>query len=172
MDDDNNEVLEENQTLGKVVILGSTFEKTGGKATTSAIVKEKKPRSQKQIEQFERIKSIRDANRKARAEQKAIEEEQQKKEMEDKIVKKAISIKKKQILKQKVLDEISDEETPVEEVKAKIIKSTFEKTGGKEPIGTKVPVKPPLDNPTASGIASKHQMKEPTITNNSKFFFC
>ena len=76
--------------------------------------------------------------------------------MEDKIVKKAISIKKKQILKQKVLDEISDEETPVEEVKAKIIKSTFEKTGGK----------------VANQIISKHQMKEPTITNNPKFFFC
>lgn len=156
MDDDNNEVLEENQTLGKVVVLGSTFEKTGGKPTASGIAKEKKPRSQKQIEQFERIKAIRDANRKARAEQKAIEEEQQKKEMEDKIVKKAISIKKKQILKQKVLDEISDEETPVEEVKAKIIKSTFEKTGGK----------------VANQIISKHQMKEPTITNNPKFFFC
>jgi hypothetical protein len=142
MDDDNNEVLEENQTLGKVIVLG----------------KEKKPRSQKQIEQFERIKAIRDANRKARAEQKAIEEEQQKKEMEDKIVKKAISIKKKQILKQKVLDEISDEETPVEDVK-KIIK----------PIGTKVPVKPPLDN---IPIASKHQIKEVPIPNNPKFFFC
>ena len=105
MDDDTLEVLEDNQTLGKVVKLG----------------KEKKPRSQKQIEQFERIKAIRDANRKARAEQKAIEEEQYKKEMEEKIVKKAISIKKKQILKQKVLDEISDEETPVEEIKKKII---------------------------------------------------
>jgi hypothetical protein len=41
--------------------------------------------------------------------------------MEEKIVKKAISIKKKQILKQKVLDEISDDETPIEEVKKKII---------------------------------------------------
>lgn len=105
MSESENEDIETNQTLGKVVELG----------------KPKKPRSQKQIEQFERIRAIRDANRKARAEQKAIEEEQHKKIMEEKIVKKAISIKKKQILKEKVLDEISDDETPIEEVK-KVIK--------------------------------------------------
>ena len=70
-------------------------------------IKAKKPRSQKQIEQFERIRAIRDANGKARAEERALQEAQNKKELEDKIVKKAISIKKKQILKQKVLDEVS-----------------------------------------------------------------
>ena len=37
--------------------------------------------------------------------------------MEQKIVKKAISIKKKQILKEAALDEISDDETPMEAIK-------------------------------------------------------
>jgi hypothetical protein len=40
--------------------------------------------------------------------------------LDEKIVKKAISIKKKQIKKEKVLDEISDDETPMEEIVKKI----------------------------------------------------
>lgn len=119
-------------------------------------IKAKKPRSQKQIEQFERIKAIRDANRKARAEERALQEEQNKKELEDKIVKKAISIKKKQILKQKVLDEVSDDETPIEEVK-EIVKSTPK-------------ILPEKTNLREKEI-SNHQLKEPNI-NNPRFFFC
>ncbi len=80
----------------------------------------KKPRSAKQIEAFERARKKRDENRRLRAEEKAQRELQQKKEVEDKIIQKAISIKKKQILKQTVLDEISDEETPMEVIKEKI----------------------------------------------------
>lgn len=119
-------------------------------------IKAKKPRSQKQIEQFERIRAIRDANRKARAEERALQEEQNKKELEDKIVKKAISIKKKQILKQKVLDEVSDDETPIEEVK-EIVKSTPK-------------ILPEKTNLREKEI-SNHQLKEPNI-NNPRFFFC
>ena len=37
--------------------------------------------------------------------------------LEDKVVKKAISIKKKQIKKEQILDEISDDETPMEKIK-------------------------------------------------------
>lgn len=119
-------------------------------------IKAKKPRSQKQIEQFERIRAIRDANRKARAEERALQEAQNKKELEDKIVKKAISIKKKQILKQKVLDEVSDDETPIEEVK-EIVKSTPK-------------ILPEKTNLREKEI-SNHQLKEPNI-NNPRFFFC
>jgi hypothetical protein len=58
-----------------------------------------------------------------RLEQEAIESEvqkpmdQYKEGLEQKIVKKAISIKKKQIKKEAVLDEISDDETPIEAIK-------------------------------------------------------
>jgi hypothetical protein len=112
--------------------------------------KVKKPRSQKQIEQFEKARATRDAKRKQKMEQKILEEQQRQKELEDKILQKAISIKKKQILKQKVLDEISDEETPIEEVKAKIVKPKTEKS---------------------DPIISKHQIKEIPIPNNPRFFF-
>ena len=37
--------------------------------------------------------------------------------MQDKVVKKAISIKKKQIKKEALLDEISDDETPIQKIK-------------------------------------------------------
>ena len=58
-----------------------------------------------------------------RLEQEAMEEEVQKRlsqykeGLEQKIVKKAISIKKKQIIKEAALDEISDDETPMEKIK-------------------------------------------------------
>ena len=41
----------------------------------------------------------------------------EKKAIEQKIVKKALSIKKKEIKKQEILDEISDDETPIEKIK-------------------------------------------------------
>ncbi len=49
--------------------------------------------------------------------EKQLKAEQEKKELEEKILSKAISIKKKQ-LKKSVLDEISDDDTPIEEIKA------------------------------------------------------
>ena len=77
--------------------------------------KVKKPRSQKQIEAFEKAKQ----NRLKSIEIKKLES---KKLLEDKILSKAISIKKKQIRKQFKnynLDSISDDETPIEEIKEK-----------------------------------------------------
>jgi len=81
------------------------------------ITKEKKPRTQKQIEATNRMRDRLKEETLKRAEQKKLEEEQRKKQLEEKIVNKAISIKKKQIKKEKVLDVISDDETPMEEVK-------------------------------------------------------
>ena len=58
-----------------------------------------------------------------RLEQQAIEDEVQRRlneyklGLEDKVVKKAISIKKKQIKKEALLDEISDDETPIQKIK-------------------------------------------------------
>jgi hypothetical protein len=49
--------------------------------------------------------------------EKQLKAEEEKKQLEEKILSKAISIKKKQ-LKKSVLDEISDDDTPMEEIKA------------------------------------------------------
>jgi hypothetical protein len=82
-----------------------------------APVKVKKERTQKQKDAFERCilkkkecasKRNEDAKRLAAFDKAALEE---------KVVKKAISIKKKQIKKQSALDEISDDDTPIEKVK-------------------------------------------------------
>jgi len=81
----------------------------------AAVVKVKKPRSEKQIEAFKKAKEN-------RAKNILLKKEQGKKEFEEKILQKAISIKKKQINKQydlAVLDQISDDETPIEEIKQK-----------------------------------------------------
>lgn len=59
-------------------------------------------------------------NREAKRLAKEAEEQQKKKELESKIVQKAISIKKKEMKASLLLDEISDDETPIEEIKAKI----------------------------------------------------
>jgi len=75
------------------------------------IIKVKKPRSEKQIEAFKKASAIRDTNRAKR-------KEDGKKEMEEKILKKAISIKKKQIKKAYTIDDISDDETPIEQIRA------------------------------------------------------
>ena len=44
-------------------------------------------------------------------------------EIKDKIIKKAIAIKKRQIKKEAILDEIEDDDTPIEKVK-EIMKKT------------------------------------------------
>ncbi len=92
------------------------------KGETIEAVKVKKPRTQKQLEAFERAKAIRDANAKKRKEEAERKAEEERKLIEEKLVKKAISLKKKQIKKQAVLDSISDDETPLEEIKKAVEK--------------------------------------------------
>jgi ribosomal protein S7 len=77
--------------------------------------KVKKPRTEKQIEAFKKAQEN-------RAKNILLKKEQGKKALEEKILQKALSIKKKQINKQydlSVLDQISDDETPMEEIKQK-----------------------------------------------------
>jgi hypothetical protein len=69
-----------------------------------------KPRTEKQIEAFKKAQAKRDENR-------AITKENTKKALEEKVIQKAISIKKTQVRKLQVLDQISDDETPIEEIK-------------------------------------------------------
>lgn len=79
--------------------------------------KPKKERTPRQIEAFNACLLKKKQKEEERfAMQKKIAEFE-KKELEQKVVQKAISLKKKQIKKQAVLDEISDDDTPIEVVK-------------------------------------------------------
>ena len=87
----------------------------------------KKPRSVKQIEAFKQILILRDEKRKTRSDDKKIKELEEKQILEAKIIKKAITLKKKQIKKQIALDEISDDDEDIEILKQKIAKSNLKK---------------------------------------------
>jgi hypothetical protein len=80
-------------------------------------VKPKKERTARQIEAFNECL----AKKKEKADKRFADAkklaEYEKKELEEKVVKKAISIKKKQIKKQSALDDISDDDTPMEKIK-------------------------------------------------------
>ena len=82
-------------------------------------VKPKRERTQKQIDAFNRCIQIKKEKAKARAEEAARLAEQDRIRLEEKVVKKAISIKKKAIKKQIALDEISDDDEPMEVIKEK-----------------------------------------------------
>lgn len=75
-----------------------------------------KPRTESQLASLAKGRENRKNNIKSITEAKRLKEEEDKKLLEQKIVKKAIAIKKKQIKKETVLDAISDDETPVEEI--------------------------------------------------------
>lgn len=82
--------------------------------------KPKKIPTQKQLEAMKLGREKRDEQRRLRKEAEEQEKAIQKKLLEDKIIKKAISIKKKEIKKSNLLDDISDDDTPIEEIKASI----------------------------------------------------
>ena len=94
----------------------------------SKTIKKKKVLTERQLEVLSNARAkLAEKNRERlitkRLEQQAIEDEVQRRlneyklGLEDKVVKKAISIKKKQIKKEQILDEISDDETPMEKIK-------------------------------------------------------
>ena len=103
------------------------------------IIKKKKILSAKQLEVLANARAKLKANNHERVTKKRLEAEeieneiqsrlsQYKTGLEAKIVKKAISIKKRQIKKEAALDEISDDETPIQKIKeiAKKIKQPVE----------------------------------------------
>lgn len=96
---------------------------------TDCITRAKKSRTPKQIDAFERAKAIRDANTAKRKEDAALKAEEERKIIEEKLIKKAIALKKKQIKKQAVLDEVSDDETPIEKIKEIALKQSLPSLG-------------------------------------------
>ena len=79
--------------------------------------KQKRERSEKQIETTKKMIEKRNANILVAKEKKAQEDMIRKKEIEEKIVKKAVAIKKREIKQKAILEEISDDDTPIEEIK-------------------------------------------------------
>lgn len=79
--------------------------------------KPRPPRTPKQIEVFEKAKLKRMENVKMKNEIRAEEELKKKKEQEDLIVRKAIAIKKRELKKKAILDEIEEDDTPIEKIR-------------------------------------------------------
>ena len=86
-----------------------------------SIQKSKKPRTQAQIEAFAKVIEKRTQARQARAETREKEATIVKAELEKKILKKASSIKKRQIKYQVALDDISSDDESDTEVKKKLV---------------------------------------------------
>jgi len=85
--------------------------------TDDSITKPKKQLSAKQLEVLKKGQQIRDENTKKRKEAAERLAEEERKKTEEKIVKKAIAIKKRQIKKAAVIDEVPDDDTPIEKIK-------------------------------------------------------
>ena len=77
------------------------------------LTKPKRIPSEKQLENLKKGLQVRDQNRQKRKEERLQKEEEEKQAMEELLIKKAITAKKRQIQKKKVLDElVPDVETP------------------------------------------------------------
>ena len=74
------------------------------------LTKPKKKLTEKQLEALKKGQQTRDENRKKRLAEMQSKQEAEKKVLEEKLVKKAIAIKKKQIKKQALLEELSGDE--------------------------------------------------------------
>jgi hypothetical protein len=79
--------------------------------------KPKKERTQKQMEAFAKAREKMVTNLKVRKEKEEQDAVIKKKELEEKIVKKAVAIKKREIKQKAILDAIQDDDTPIEEIK-------------------------------------------------------
>ena len=111
----------------------------------------KKQRSEAQIKAFENCRLKRDYNRKSRMDKRNEDENLRKtvvkKKTDEKIVKKALQIKKKEIVSQAILDDSSDSDSDIDiEIVKKIIKKKQEKKkkkGGNEKEKKEVEVSKP-----------------------------
>jgi hypothetical protein len=75
-------------------------------------------RTEAQEKAFQKAREARDTNRKNRAENRNIAAEDYKQKIEEKVVKKAVAIKKREIKRNEILDSISDDEADMEEIRA------------------------------------------------------
>ena len=117
----------------------------------------KKPKRVLNEAQLEGMKKGRDALALKNAEKKAqreADEAERKRQLEEKVVSKAISIKKKQLKQEIALDEISDDETPIEEIKQKVI-AKKQTTPAKQPVKQFPSAPPPEPIPPPPPVKQK-----------------
>lgn len=98
------------------------------------LTKPKKQLTAKQLEALKKGQQKRDENRVKNKSEKEKREAEERRILEEKLVKKAIALKKKQIRKQALLDEISDDETPIEKIKQIAEKPKIEPEKPKGPV--------------------------------------
>jgi hypothetical protein len=106
-----------------------------------SLEKKKKPLTDKQREALKKGQETRLENARLRKEQADKVADEKKKAFEDKLVKKALSIKKKEIKQKMILEQISDDDEPVEEV-IKAIEKPRVSSAGKP--SKEIKVSPPL----------------------------
>ena len=89
-------------------------EKTEEVVEEPVVEKKKKPRTTKQLEALEKGRKKAKENADNHRKQRESLAKEKQNALEEKLVKKAIAVKKKQIKAQQILDDISDDDTPVE----------------------------------------------------------
>ena len=104
---------EETEDLGESI----EAEKIEEVVEEPVVEKKKKPRTTKQLEALEKGRKKAKENADQRRKQRESLAKQKQIELEEKLVKKAIAVKKKQIKAQQILDDISDDDTPVESIR-------------------------------------------------------
>lgn len=105
------------------------------------IPKAKKPRTEAQMKAFDKAKETARLNAEKRKAEREAVAQAERKAMEEKLVKKAIALKKKQIKEQAILDEIEDDDTPLPEIE-KIVKAKKVRQPVKELPAQNIPPSP------------------------------
>ena len=103
------------------------------------IEKLKKPRTDKQIQQFELVRQRKMAEAGKRKLKREADEKEAKLLLEKQLIEKAIKLKKKQINRMKIVEELSDDDTPVIKTKSPLIKQPILNTKAQQPT---VPIDP------------------------------
>lgn len=86
--------------------------------TPQKLEKPKRPRSEKQIKQFELVRQRKMAEAEKRRIKREADDKEAKEQLEKQLIEKAIKLKKKQISRMKVIEQLSDEDTEKAPTKA------------------------------------------------------
>lgn len=97
-------------------------------------------RSLRQIEAFNKVLEIKRQKTEERKKLKDAEKEEYQKDLEELVVKKAVSIKKKQLKKKAILESISDDEEPIESVMQKVKKIHSRPVQERQPVQPQSPM--------------------------------
>lgn len=135
--------LQELEALEEITQLAEPVE-----TITLQAPKKKRTPTPKQLEVLKKARETmlmkaKESQAKKKLEEDAIELEvkrrvdEYRKGLEERIIKKAVSIKKKQIKKQAVLEEISDDDTPMEKIKELANKKQIQRLPATEAVNTK-----------------------------------